>query len=121
MTTTWKALNGTPIPHHMLQGPGVIAEKGAKKSWVSETGDKYSKKKNDFWLQQTSHSGGDCMDKTCKKTKTAKIQAWKSEWHLMISEWGKVSSLQSGPCEAMYAPLDDPCTHWSTKQTPWTF
>lgn len=27
----WKTLNETPIPHRMFQGPGVMAEKGAKK------------------------------------------------------------------------------------------
>lgn len=44
MTSTWKALNGTHIPHCMLQGPGVIAEKGAKSRESQRQGTNIAKK-----------------------------------------------------------------------------
>lgn len=44
--------------------------KGCKKSCESQRRGKCSKK-NVFWLQQTSHSGGDCMGKTCIKNQTS--------------------------------------------------
>lgn len=53
MTSMWKALNGTHIPHCMLQGPGVIAEKRAKSRESQRQGTNIAKMFSDYNRQIT--------------------------------------------------------------------
>lgn len=103
--------------------PRGHCRKGCKKSRVSETGDKYSKK-NVFWLQQTNHSDGECMDKTCKKPNQPKSRlgigsgTW---WFLNEEETVLCNPASVGPCMTYVHTGSTKQTQWMFKKNTWNW